>query len=375
MKVGLVVGAYHDRAGLERVAVETSRGLRDRGHRVVVVTQIAETDDRDRGIEFLRVGGFRRNIALRAATFPTRATRAVGDLDLDVIYSFGSTVMTPAVVRAPGAHRSWWTLANREWPATSVEGFRRRLNPHHRITLGMDALVLGHALPHSVLAAGEWAADEIRAFYPRIADRVHVLPDGVSLEEFRFSADARTARRETWGAADGPVLLCVATEMRRKGLGTLCEAFALIREEIPTALLVIGGRAPAADIRALVAQHHISDRVRVVGEIDDMAAAYSAADALVFPTRFDPWGLPVVEALACGTPVAVSARAGASEAIQSGRTGALIQDPADAQQVARGAIDALYAGASRTDIRESVYGYAWSRVVERLEKFLTDAAR
>ncbi|MFP5225624.1 MAG: glycosyltransferase family 4 protein, partial [Actinomycetota bacterium] len=329
MKIGLIIGAYNDRGGLERVAVETARGLRDLGHRVVVITQRIEAGDPDRGIEFVRVGGFKKNLALRSATFPVKATRAAADLDLDVLYSFGSSVLAPAVVRAPGAHRSWWTLANREWPAGSLEGARRRLNPHHRITLGLDSMVLGHAMPHAVLAAGEWAAEEIRTFYPRVADRVHVLPDGVNLEEFRFSPVGREAKQETWSTGDGPVLLCVATELRRKGLGSLCASFRLIREELPSAVLVIGGRAPASDVRALVAQHHISDAVRVVGEIDDMAAAYSAADALVFPTRFDPWGLPVVEALACGTPVAVSARAGAAQAVTPGMSGALIADPTD----------------------------------------------
>ncbi|MFP5225094.1 MAG: glycosyltransferase family 4 protein, partial [Actinomycetota bacterium] len=224
-------------------------------------------------------------------------------------------------------------------------------------------------------AAGEWAAEEIRTFYPRVADRVHVLPDGVNLEEFRFSPVGREAKQETWSTGDGPVLLCVATELRRKGLGSLCASFRLIREELPSAVLVIGGRAPASDVRALVAQHHISDAVRVVGEIDDMAAAYSAADALVFPTRFDPWGLPVVEALACGTPVAVSARAGAAQAVTPGMSGALIADPTDASQVAQATIDALYATGSRAEIRESVYDYAWPRVIERLEKFLREAAR
>ena len=106
MKIGLVIGAYHQRGGLERVAVETARGLRDRGHRVVVVTQRAETAALDHDIEILKVGGFSRQIAARAATFPVAATRAVSDLQLDVVYAFGSSVLAPAVV-------SIWTTCGR----------------------------------------------------------------------------------------------------------------------------------------------------------------------------------------------------------------------------------------------------------------------
>lgn len=374
MKVGLVIGAYNQRGGLERVAVETARALRDRGHRIMVITQRVEATDEDHGIEILQVGGFKKQIAARAATFPLAATRAVADLPLDVIYSFGSSVLVPAVVRLPGAHRSWWELANQEWPASTLDGMRRRLNPHHRITLALDATVLGHAKPHAVLAAGEWAAEEIRRFYPRVQDRVHVLPDGVNLDAFAFTATGRAELQEQWRTGPGPVLLCVATELRRKGLDTLFEGFKLVREQIPSAVLVVGGRASAADIRALAVAHGIAKEVRVIGEIADMSAAYSAADALVFPTRFDPWGLPIVESLACGTPVAASARAGASSAIVDGETGALILDPKEPKQVAEATMVALYSRASRADIRSTVEHLAWPRIAEALEPHLVSAA-
>lgn len=374
MKVGIVIGAYHSRGGLERVAVETARALRDRGHRIIVITQWAEPIAGDHGIEIIRVGGFKHQIAARAATFPVAATRAVGELNLDVLYAFGSAVFAPAVVRLPGAHRSWWELANEEWPANSIDGMRRRLNPHHRITLALDAAVLGHGLPLEVLAAGEWAAEEIRRFYPRIADRVAVLPDGVNLGEFRFDPDARTALQQAWEVDGGPVLLCVATELRRKGLDTLFDGFKLVANEIPSARLVVGGRAPAADIRALAVAHGVEHGVRAIGEIDDMTAAYSAADALMFPTRFDPWGLPVVEALACGTPVAVSARAGASSAVRDGETGSLIIDPREPKQVAHATLTALYSKLSRAEIRSTVEHLDWPRIAEQLEPHLATAA-
>jgi glycosyltransferase involved in cell wall biosynthesis len=94
----------------------------------------------------------------------------------------------------------------------------------------------------------------------------------------------------------------------------------------------------------------------------------------MFPTRFDPWGLPIVEALACGTPVAASARAGASGAIRDGETGSLIQDPKDPKQVAHATLTALYSRSSRDQIRETVAHLDWARVVEQLEPHLEKAA-
>ncbi|HVL33213.1 MAG TPA: glycosyltransferase, partial [Actinomycetota bacterium] len=174
---------------------------------------------------------------------------------------------------------------------------------------------------------------------------------------------------------EAPVLFTVATELRRKGLGTLFEAFRIIRELVPEARLVVGGKAPAADIRALAVQHRVGREMRAVGFVEDLRAAYSAADALIFPTRFDPWGLPVIEAMACGTPAAVSARAGAAIAVDAGVTGTKISDPADPHIVARAAVEALRMQVDRNAIRAAVKPFAWPTVVDDLESVVERTAR
>lgn len=365
-----MIGAYNTRGGLERVAVEYARGLVRRGHTVTVFTQSVQREHADDGVTFHRVGGIRSQIALRAATFPFAATRAVRTTRQDVLLSFGSSLMRPAVVRLPGAHRSWWEVANAEWPVTTLDGLRRRVNPHHRITMWLDEQVLGKGLPSEVLAAGDWAAQDIRRFYPAVAERVSILPDGVNLSEFAFDETGRRYVRDRWGAGEGPLLLTVATELRRKGLDTLFEAFHIVRREVPEATLVVGGKAPQQDVRALIAHHKLAREVRAVGFIEDLRAAYSAADLLIFPTRFDPWGLPVIEALACGTPVAVSARAGAAQAIDASANGSTIQDPSDPEQVAGAVLATLALRADRAAVRATAIPYSWEQVVDTLEKTL-----
>jgi len=374
LRLGIVISAYNRRGGLERVAVEYARGLVARGHEVVVFAQTWEVQDEDRAVRFVRVGGLRSQIALRAATFPFAAARAVARVDLDNIVSFGSVLSRPCVVRLPGAHRSWWEVANREWPVTTFDGLRRRLNPHHHIILASDRHVLGRGIPSAVLAAGDWAADEIRFYYPAVVDKVRVLPDGVNLEEFSFDPKGRETMRAAWEVGDSPLLFTVATEMRRKGLGTLFESFRVIRERVPDARLVVAGRAPAGDVRALAVAHRLGREVRAVGFVPDLRAAYSAADALIFPTRFDPWGLPIAESLACGTPVAVSARAGAAAAVTDGVNGALIPDPTDPVGVAHAAVRALSLPSDRAGARASVEHLRWENVVAQLEQVLEQTA-
>ncbi len=370
MRIGIVTPAYHRGAGLERVSVEYARGLRSRGHEVSVFTQTVTRETDDDGVRFVRVGGFKNKVALRAATFPVMATQALAGHKLDSIVAFGSSVTVPAVLRVPGCHRSWWEVANREWSATTSEGLRRRLNPHHRIVLWWDRKIVGGGVPLEVLAAGQWAADDIRRFYPAVADRVSILPDGVNLQEFSFDPDGRSRMRAAWDVGDEPVLFIVATELRRKGLGTLFEAFRLVREAARGSRLIVGGRVAPGDVRALAVQHRVTDGVQAIGFVEDLRAAYSAADVLVFPTRFDPWGLPIVEALACGTPVAASGRAGAASAVREGFSGAHISDPADPAVVAGGILRAMQLTPERPAIRASVAGLSWDRVVDDLESVL-----
>ena len=372
MDLAIAIASYHRSAGLERVAVEYARGLTARGHLVTVYAQHVHREQGDDGIRFVRVGGFRRSMALRAATFPLKVTHALDGTRYDNIISFGSVVRRPAVVRLPGAHRSWWEFANEAWPISTADGLRRRLNPHHHIVLAWDHRVLGRGLPKKVLAAGEWAAADVRRFYPAVAGKTGVLPDGVNLDEFSYDPEGGSALAKSWGG--GPILFILATELRRKGLGTLFEAFGIVRRAHPDARLIVGGRVPDADVRALAVQHKVSDAVRAIGFVEDLRAAYSAADVLVFPTRFDPWGLPIIEALACGTPVAASARAGASGSVRDGQTGAVIDDPSDARAVADAIERALAIEVDRDRLRSSVEHLAWEHVVRDLESVLTATA-
>jgi glycosyltransferase involved in cell wall biosynthesis len=374
VRIGIVISTYRRWGGLERVSGEWARGLAGRGHDVSVYAQTFEPGPGDDSIAFVRTGGLRSPIAARAATFPRAATRAVRAADLDLVVSFGCSVLIPAVVRLHGAHAPWWELANRQIPAASFEGIRRRLNPHHRVILALERRVLGTGLPLVVLTAADLAAADIKRFYPATRDKVRVVPDGINLEEFTFDPESRAHLRSRWGAEGKTrVLLTVATEIRRKGLDLLLQAFATVSRDSPNSLLVIAGTVDRAALSRLAERFEVQDRVRAAGFVPDISAAYSAADLLVFPSIYEHWGLPIVEALACGTPVVASALAGASQAIEDGRTGRLIHDPFDAGEITARLVEASDLRATREECRASVEHMAWPRVIDLVEKSLIAA--
>jgi len=134
-----------------------------------------------------------------------------------------------------------------------------------------------------------------------------------------------------------PYLLFVSTLEPRKNVAGLLQAFALIQHEIPHVLAIVGREGwMEKSLAALTEELGITDRVRHVGYVPDHAALpafYSGADAFVFPSFHEGFGLPVLEALACGCPVITSDRASLPEVAGEA---AIYVDPDDADSIANG---------------------------------------
>ncbi len=148
---------------------------------------------------------------------------------------------------------------------------------------------------------------------------------------------------------DRPYVLYAGNISPRKNLGTLLAAFALAGERLPCDLAVTGGLSWSEDFTAEVARLGLTDRVRRLGHVErrDMPLLYHGALALAFPSLFEGFGLPVLEAQACGTPVACAAATSLPEAAGDG---ALLVDPSDAAAWA----EALCRLATDAALRESL---------------------
>lgn len=155
-----------------------------------------------------------------------------------------------------------------------------------------------------------------------------------------------------------------------KGLDVLLRAMRQDRDLASSELSIAGRAAPRERRRLLrlISALGLSDRVRLEGFVDDRDAAIASADALVLPSRFDGFGQVVVEALALGTPVIVSSRAGASEFLGADQ-GVVVVDPdvdsmADGIRRATASADAL-AAAARAARASLVHEFSWDVVAGR----------
>jgi glycosyltransferase involved in cell wall biosynthesis len=175
------------------------------------------------------------------------------------------------------------------------------------------------------------------------------------------------------GLADGDVSLAfVANELHRKGFETLLRALAATGR--PRLRVDVVGRRSIDDYRPLISRLGLADRVRWHGPAQDAALPLAGADALVLPTFYEPFGLVVVEALASGTPVVVSALAGAAPLV--GDAGVLLDDPSDVGQLAA-ALRVLEDDQARADLAANapatVADLTWEHQLGRVERVLLAA--
>lgn len=171
-------------------------------------------------------------------------------------------------------------------------------------------------------------------------DRVMVVHHGVDLA-FTPISNARSVVRESLGI-DRPYLLFVGQMKLRKNIVRILEAFACLRERgLDVALVLAGRRGHTTEgMDDVIARHDLADHVIELGHVEDkiLPALYSAAEAFVFPSLHEGFGLPVLEAMACGTPVLTSNTSALPEIAGDA---ALLVDPTSVDAIAEGLVRIL----------------------------------
>ena len=194
----------------------------------------------------------------------------------------------------------------------------------------------------AVIANSQWTADHIARAYGKPPKRLVVIPRGVDLEYFdpaSIAPDRVAQLRQTWGVSEDDFVILLPGRLTRwKGQGVLIDAIArLKRDGTPgKARAILAGDAQGRDeyeneLRAQIESAGLSDRVLIVGHVDDMATAYAASDVVISAST-DPeaFGRVAAEASALAKPVIAADHGGARETVLTNVSGFLVP-PADVQ--------------------------------------------
>ena len=191
------------------------------------------------------------------------------------------------------------------------------------------------------VAISEFGKKGIMQVYGLPSDKVPVVYDGLgaAYTSQEKESTTREALRSKYGLTF-PYILDVSRFDPHKNIIRLLEAYeTLVREDnIPHSLVFVGGRHMpdySAEVDERIVALHLEDRVMVMPFIDekDMPAIYREAEFMVFPSLYEGFGLPVIEAMSMGTPVLVSDIEALTE-VSGGH--AEVVDPYDTDAIVRG---------------------------------------
>jgi glycosyltransferase involved in cell wall biosynthesis len=206
--------------------------------------------------------------------------------------------------------------------------------------LGMRALVPAAARRSDrVIAISRSTRDDLVSRLRVPADRIDIVPQGIGLSPVE-EAMPEGRLRERFGLGDRRVLLSVSTKRAHKNLMTLLDAHALIPAGERPLLVLPGYPTPhEEELRVRARDLGIVDDVRFLGWLEpaELEGLYAAAECFVFTSRYEGFGMTVLEAMARGVPVACSR---ASAMIEVASDAALLFDPERTEEIA-GAIRSM----------------------------------
>jgi UDP-glucose:(heptosyl)LPS alpha-1,3-glucosyltransferase len=361
MRIALVHKRYDRLGGAEGDCYELSRRLAARGHDVRVVAGECRVEV-PAGVQLHRVPVVRAGQIAKLLSFAARAPRVWRALDADAVIGFGRTVGHDLFRASGGCHRRY--LERR----VAEEGGAARLRwlrPYQRALLAIERRQYAPGGYRAILTVSERTRDEILSTYPRVPPGdVAVVRYGVDIERFhpgRRADDGAAVRRELGIASEQPVVLCVGTGFRRKGVDAL---LAVWTEEPPAgAALVVAGndqQLPAYRRRAA----GLRGPVVFTGPRADVERLYAAADAFTLPSMFDAFGMVVLEALASGLPVVAPRDIGAAEVLTGPLGELLVDGPADHAGLRARLVRALDPE-RRTDLGRAARAVAEQASIER----------
>lgn len=221
-----------------------------------------------------------------------------------------------------------------------------------------------------VVVNSEVTKADLIDIYGTPSDKIAAIQFGVH-PHFTPSNKPLAALRAKYNLPEQPYILAVGTVQPRKNYARLVEALALLRAEgIDVALVVVGGRGwMETPIFDTVTRLEMGPYVKFPGYVDDadLPALYTHAAAFAMPSLYEGFGLPVLEAMACGTPVVTSTVSSLPEAAGDA---ALLVNPADVEAITdalrRILTDTALAQSLRAKGLAHVMPFTWGRTATQL---------
>ncbi len=192
----------------------------------------------------------------------------------------------------------------------SVGGWRERFRNYL-----LGRVVKGIKRADAWIVATEWLREQL-AEWLGTSKNLHVIPYGVDDAFFEEPEEERSLKRAQWGIPESAfVVLHVGSVDKRKNIPAVIAVLEDLRTSGVDAWFLQVGGVLTPEQHTELAKRNVSDYVTQVGPVTegDLRSAYHASDLLLFPSHYEGFGFPVLEAMASGLPVVTSGAGGLTE--------------------------------------------------------------
>lgn len=363
LNIAVMVKRFVSSGGAERYAVETTRRLISKGHKIDLFAREAE-EEYLTGLNFHHVKNrFQFSSVLNSISFAAQTARMLRGKPYDVIHSheraYSQDILTVHTFSYRGGMERYSTLKKID---------RMYLSPRSWLYLCLESRQMRTP---QLVAVSPIIQEDIRKNYQR-GKAVAIIAPGVDTEKFHPDrvAQIRRKQRKAEGISDDEmVLLFVGSEFRRKGLDFLVPVVAAGMR-----LLVVGKGEHWEYYRKLASNCEVKERVFFKGHTDEVMRYYAVADVLVLPSVLEAFGMSVLEGMACGIPVVVSSNAGVSMLVEDGVGGYIIRHPSELPSILTKLKDPQVRRQIGLKAREKAEAHTWDAVTTSYEALYCEIA-
>jgi len=232
-----------------------------------------------------------------------------------------------------------------------------------------------------VIAVSGWMRTEVVSIFRLPSEKVLEIPNAVDPQRFEGITDIQ-ATRSRWGAKNEDRLITAVGRLTaQKGFDDLIRAYPMIKRSVPDSrLLLVGDGYMRSDLEHLAEQLNVRNSTTFSGFISDgeLVAALRSSDVVVVPSRFEPFGIIALEAMAAGAPLVVSRVGGLAEIVEDSVDGIEVE-PNDPSAIAAATVRVLSDRELRVRLAanggEKAKTYSWEHVAKRTVEVYQDAVK
>lgn len=233
-----------------------------------------------------------------------------------------------------------------------------------------------------VIATASEMEKAIKEEYEISAEKITVITPGFFPDKYRRMDKNSLSEAINKYKLPARFVLAAGRISPTKGYDLLIKAFKYVAQELPEVKLVlaIGSHEPSEvekrnEFARLAESLGLADRTQYYGHIKELEAFYNAAEVMVMPSIYEPFGMVAIEAMACGTPAVVTEWAGLSDFLTDGQD-ALVVDPLNTKALAEAILQLLkdkplYEEIARKGYEKAYSVFTWERIAESTLKIIS----